>query len=79
MEEEALVVVVVAPFSLSSFPPVSLASPGATLDVPAASELAFPSLYFSTGSGTAGASDSWPGWDSTRWRFIPFTIILPGF
>ena len=36
---------VVAPFSLVTFPPASLASPGASLDVPAASELAFPSLY----------------------------------
>jgi hypothetical protein len=38
-----VVVAVVAPFSLASFPPASLASPGASLDVPAASELAFPS------------------------------------
>jgi hypothetical protein len=30
------------PFVLVSFPPVSLASPGASLDVPTASELAFP-------------------------------------
>jgi hypothetical protein len=40
---EALVLAVVAPFSLVTFPPASLASPGASLDVPAASELAYPS------------------------------------
>jgi hypothetical protein len=38
-EEEALVVVIVVPFTLAAFPPASLASPGASLDVPAA----FPS------------------------------------
>jgi hypothetical protein len=42
-EEEALVLVAVVPSSLVSFPPGSLASPGASLDVPAASELAYPS------------------------------------
>jgi hypothetical protein len=40
---EALVLATVAPFSLVAFPPASLASPGACLDVPAASELAYPS------------------------------------
>ena len=40
-EEEALVVVVVVPFTLAAFPPASLASPGASLDVPVASELAY--------------------------------------
>jgi hypothetical protein len=40
---EALVVVAVAPFALVSFTPAFPTSPGASLDVPAASELAFPS------------------------------------
>jgi hypothetical protein len=43
--EEALVVVVVVPFALASFPPASLASPGTSFDVPVASELAYPSWY----------------------------------
>ena len=43
MVVEALVLVVVVPFSLASFPPASLASPGASLDVPATSEHAYPS------------------------------------
>jgi hypothetical protein len=43
----ALVVVAVEPFSLVSFLLASLASPGASIDVPTASELAFPSLYLS--------------------------------
>jgi hypothetical protein len=37
------VLVVVAPFALVSFPPASFASPGASLDVPVASEPAYPS------------------------------------
>jgi hypothetical protein len=48
--EEALVVVVVVPFALASFHVASLDAlsafldaPGTSLDVPAASELAFPS------------------------------------
>ena len=43
MEEEALVLAVVTPFSLVVFSPASLASPDASLDVPAASVLAYPS------------------------------------
>jgi hypothetical protein len=39
---EALVLVAVVLFSLASFPPASLAFPGASLDVLAASELAYP-------------------------------------
>jgi hypothetical protein len=41
--EEALVLVVVTPFALISFLLASLASPSASLDVPAASALAYPS------------------------------------
>jgi hypothetical protein len=41
--EEALVVVVVAPSPLVSFPLASLASPGVSLDAPATSKLAYPS------------------------------------
>jgi hypothetical protein len=41
--EEAMVLVVVISSFLASFPPASLASPGASLDVPAASALAYPS------------------------------------
>jgi hypothetical protein len=41
--EEALVLVVVVPSSIASFPLSSPAFPGASLDVPAASELAYPS------------------------------------
>jgi hypothetical protein len=51
--EEALVLAVVAPFSLGAFPPSSFAFPGASLDVPAASELAFPSLYLPFGAASA--------------------------
>jgi hypothetical protein len=40
---EALVLVAIAPFALVSFSPASLASPGASLHVPAASELAYRS------------------------------------
>jgi hypothetical protein len=40
---EALAVLVAAPLSLASFPPAFPAAPGASLDVPAASNLAFPS------------------------------------
>jgi hypothetical protein len=40
---EALVLVVVTPFALISFLLASLASPGASLDVPATSALAYPS------------------------------------
>jgi hypothetical protein len=43
VEEEALVLVAIEPFSLASFLPASIASPGASLDVPTASELAYPS------------------------------------
>jgi hypothetical protein len=39
----ALMVVAVVPFSLASFPPTSLASPSASLDVLAASKLAYSS------------------------------------
>jgi hypothetical protein len=39
----SLVVVAVIPFSLASFHLASLASPSASLDVPAASELAYSS------------------------------------
>jgi hypothetical protein len=41
--EEALVLVAVVPSFLASFFLSSLAFPGASLDVPAASELAYPS------------------------------------
>jgi hypothetical protein len=47
VEEEEALVFVVAPFALVSFPPASLASPSASLDVPVASELAYPSYYLS--------------------------------
>jgi hypothetical protein len=40
---EPLVLAVVTPFSLVAFPPTSLTSPGTSLDVPAASALAYPS------------------------------------
>ena len=36
----------VAPSSLVAFPPTSLASPSATLDVPTTSTLAYPSWYW---------------------------------
>jgi hypothetical protein len=39
---EALVLVVGVPFYLASFPPASLAFSSASLDVPVASELAYP-------------------------------------
>jgi hypothetical protein len=46
MVVEALELVAVVPSSLVSFPPASIASPGASLDVPAASAFAYPSYYF---------------------------------
>ena len=39
---EAMVLAAVAPFSLDAFLPSSLAFPGTSLDVPAASALAYP-------------------------------------
>ena len=45
MVEEVVVVVVVAPIALASFPVASPDAPGASTDVPVTSELAFPSLY----------------------------------
>jgi hypothetical protein len=40
---EALVLVAITPFALVAFLPISLASLGASRDVPAASKLAYPS------------------------------------
>ena len=76
MVVEALVLAAVAPSSLVAFPPTSLASPSATLDVPTTSTLSYPSWYWPfVAASASGLQPLDPSQPVEGWR-IHFCLLL---